>query len=94
MPLDGRRILDVGCGLGAYLTKFRQFSEDVYGVDVDEEKIHKAAKSLPKVLPAEAEALPFQDDTFDVILLHEVIEHVRSDRQTIEEAVRCLRPSW
>ncbi len=92
VPLDGRRILDVGCGLGAYVTKFRQFSEDVYGVDVDEEKIHKAAKSLPKVLPAEAEALPFQDDSFDVILLHEVIEHVRSDRQTIEEAVRCLRP--
>jgi len=92
VPLEGRRILDIGCGLGAYVTKFRQFSQDVYGVDVDEEKIQKAAKSLPKVLNAEAEALPFQSESFDVILLHEVIEHVRSDRETIREAVRCLRP--
>jgi SAM-dependent methyltransferase len=29
---------------------------------------------------------------FDVIVLHEVIEHVANDRTTIEEAVRCLRP--
>ena len=92
VPLEGRRILDVGCGVGAYVSKFRGFSEDVYGVDVDEEKIHKAAQTLPRVLPAEAEALPFRDDSFDVILLHEVIEHVRSDKQTIREAMRCLRP--
>ena len=90
--LEGKRILDVGCGIGAYVSKFRNFSDDVYGVDVDEEKIHRASRTLPHVLPAEAEALPFRDDSFDVILLHEVIEHVKSDRQTIREAMRCLRP--
>src|SRR5438477_4475826 len=92
VDLEGKRILDVGCGIGAYVTKFRAFSDDVFGVDVDEEKIQEAARALPHVLPAEAEALPFRDDTFDVILLHEVIEHVRNDRETIREAVRCLRP--
>ena len=92
VPLEGKRILDVGCGIGAYVTKFRDFSPDVFGVDVDEEKIRAAARTLPHVLPAEAEALPFSDESFDVILLHEVIEHVRDDRVTIREAVRCLRP--
>ncbi len=92
VDLEGKRILDVGCGIGTYVSKFRNFSEDVYGVDVDEEKIRDASRTLPNVLPAEAEALPFRDDTFDVILLHEVIEHVRSDKQTVREAMRCLRP--
>jgi SAM-dependent methyltransferase len=92
VELEGKRILDVGCGIGAYVSKFRNFSADVYGVDVDEEKVQRAARTLPNVLPAEAEALPFRDDTFDVILLHEVIEHVRSDKQTIREAMRCIRP--
>src|SRR4026209_1112536 len=35
VALEGRRILDVGCGIGMYVEKFRRFSTDVYGVDVD-----------------------------------------------------------
>jgi len=92
VKLEGKRILDVGCGIGAYVTKFRDFSPEVYGVDVDEEKVHVAARALPNVLPAEAEALPFRDESFDMILLHEVIEHVKDDKLTVREAVRCLRP--
>src|SRR6266568_688543 len=38
--LEQRRILDVGCGLGMYVTRFRQFSDEVYGVDIDEEIEH------------------------------------------------------
>src|SRR5438876_7330869 len=52
VDLEGKRILDVGCGIGAYVTKFRAFSDDVFGVDVDEEKIQEAARALPHVLPA------------------------------------------
>jgi SAM-dependent methyltransferase len=36
--------------------------------------------------------MPFPSNAFDVVLLHEVIEHVRNDRETIQEAVRCVRP--
>jgi SAM-dependent methyltransferase len=41
---------------------------------------------------AAAESLPFADRTFDVIVLNEVIEHVRDDRATLREALRVLRP--
>jgi SAM-dependent methyltransferase len=92
VTLEGRRILDVGCGLGMYVTRFREFSDEVFGVDIDEEKVEIASKTLPNIVEAPAESLPFPDEYFDVILLHEVIEHVESDRQTIREAVRCLRP--
>jgi SAM-dependent methyltransferase len=92
VKLEGRRILDVGCGIGTYVTRFRQFSDEVYGVDIDEEKVAIASAKLPNISLAPAEHLPFADESFDVILLHEVIEHVESDRETIREAYRCLRP--
>jgi SAM-dependent methyltransferase len=92
VPLEDRRILDVGCGLGMYVRQIRQFSSEVYGVDVDADKVAEASRTLPHIYTAPAEALPFPDNYFDVILLHEVIEHVDDDRQTVLEAYRCLRP--
>ncbi|MBI2865244.1 MAG: class I SAM-dependent methyltransferase [Chloroflexi bacterium] len=90
VPLQGSRILDVGCGLGMYMSQFRRFSPEVYGVDVDPAKVAEASASLPNVHAAPAEALPFDDGSFDVVFLHEVIEHVDDDRKTIQEAYRVL----
>jgi len=90
--LEDRRILDIGCGLGMYVDKFRCFSDDVHGVDVDPEKVAEASERLPNITVAPAEHLPYGDDEFDVILLNEVIEHVDDDRLTIREAYRCLKP--
>ena len=92
VPLENRRILDIGCGLGMYVDKFRRFSDDVHGVDVDPEKVAQASQWLPNIQVAPAEHLPYADGEFDVILLNEVIEHVDDDRLTIHEAYRCLRP--
>jgi SAM-dependent methyltransferase len=90
-PLERRAILDVGCGLGMYVRAFRRFSSDVYGVDVDEEKVAEASQELPNITVASAEALPYPDGVFDVVLSHEVVEHVEDDRQAVAEAVRVLR---
>jgi SAM-dependent methyltransferase len=92
VDLEGKRILDVGCGLGMYVEKFRNYSSDVYGVDIDAEKVALAGERLPNIYQAPAESLPFPDGSFDVILLHEVIEHVDDDAETIKEAYRCLAP--
>ncbi len=92
VSLEGARILDVGCGLGMYVARLRQFSDEVYGVDIDEEKIAQASQTLPNLYVSPAEKLPFPDSSFDVILLNEVIEHVNDDRMAIQEAYRCLTP--
>jgi SAM-dependent methyltransferase len=92
VELRAKRILDIGCGLGMYVSRFRQFSDDVYGVDVDPDKIAQASEWLPNLRVAPAEELPFSSDTFDVILLNEVIEHVDDDMRTIREAYRVLAP--
>jgi SAM-dependent methyltransferase len=91
VPLEGRSILDVGCGLGTYVRAFRRFSQDVHGVDIDEEKVTQASQELPNIRVAPAEELPYPDESFDVVLSHEVIEHVADDRQALAEAVRVLR---
>jgi SAM-dependent methyltransferase len=89
--LKDQTILDIGCGLGMYVRAFRRFSEDVHGVDVDAEKVAKASEELPNICVAPAEILPFQDGAFDVVLSHEVIEHVVDDRRALSEAIRVLR---
>lgn len=91
-PLDGKRILDVGCGFGMYVRHFRAYSSEVWGVDVDPEKVTEASQTLPNIQVAPAERLPFPDGFFDVVLLHEVLEHVDDDRQSVAEAVRVLAP--
>jgi SAM-dependent methyltransferase len=90
-PLEGKAILDVGCGIGTYVRRFRQFSDDVHGVDIDEERVAKARESLPNIALAPGERLPFPDRRFDLVFLHEVIEHVEDDRATLREAIRVLR---
>jgi ubiquinone/menaquinone biosynthesis C-methylase UbiE len=92
VDLEGKRVLDVGCGIGTYVKRFQIFTPDAFGVDIDPEKVAIAQRTLPNISWAPAEELPFEDNSFDVIMLHEVIEHVDDDRRTIGEAVRCLRP--
>jgi SAM-dependent methyltransferase len=91
VPLEDRVILDVGCGLGMYVRAFRAYSDDVHGVDIDEERVAKASRDLPNIRVAPAGHLPYPDGMFDVVLSHEVIEHVDDDRQAIVEAARVLR---
>jgi SAM-dependent methyltransferase len=91
-PLHGTRILDVGCGLGLYVQRFRALSDQVYGVDVDADKVQEASRTLPNIAEAPAERLPFPDGMFDVLLSHEVLEHVTDEDAALREAVRMLKP--
>jgi SAM-dependent methyltransferase len=76
-----------------YVRKFRAFTTAAFGVDVDHEKLVEGARDLPNLAQSAAETLPLAAGTFDTVLLHEVIEHVLSDRDALAEAYRCLRPA-
>jgi ubiquinone/menaquinone biosynthesis C-methylase UbiE len=92
-PLEGRAILDIGCGLGTYVRRFRSFSDHVYGMDVDAPRLADGARrGTPNLMVGAAEHLPVHDEALDVIVLNEVIEHVQDDAATLREAVRALRP--
>lgn len=93
LPLKGARVLDVGCGIGAYVEKFRALEARAFGVDIDAERLGRARreKGLDTVALSVSEQLPFPAGVFDGVLLHEVIEHVSDDRATIGEAHRVTR---
>jgi SAM-dependent methyltransferase len=92
-PLEDRAILDIGCGLGMYVRRFRDFSTRVYGMDVDAPRVKEGARNgTPNLMTSAAEQLPFRDACLDVVVLNEVIEHVQDDAATLREAMRALRP--
>lgn len=91
--LDGARILDAGCGVGAYTARFCQFSPHVSGVEIDPAVAAEArARTQAEITVARGEELPFGDGSFGVVFSHEVIEHVDDDRQAVREMVRVLTP--
>ncbi|MBC7235350.1 MAG: methyltransferase domain-containing protein [Chloroflexi bacterium] len=92
VPLQGARILDAGCGLGLYMSRFHAFSDQVYGVDVDAEKVAEARHAASGALVAGVDALPFAARSFDVVFSHEVLEHVQDDATAVHEAYRVLQP--
>ena len=93
VTLEGKRILDIGCGVGAFVRRLREFSPQVYGFDIDRESVTTAAaEGLPNLALAVGEHLPYPDASFDVIFLHEVLEHVDDDVATLKEARRVLAP--
>lgn len=90
--LEQRRLLDIGCGIGTYVRRLRDFSPQVYGIDISTSRLRRGAESVPNLVAAVGEHLPFAGGTFDAVLLNEVIEHVQDDRATLVEALRVLAP--
>jgi len=92
VPLENKRILDVGCGVGMYTSAFRRYTHQVHGIEVELCRAREARDRTAGVAQAVGETLPFKDDAFDVVASHEVLEHVEDDRLCAAEMVRVTRP--
>ena len=93
-------ILENGCGLGMYIEHLAPFGGKIFGLEYDFERASEAGKNSARIFNAAGEFLPLpsgtlrlaQGNAFDLILSHEVIEHVQDDRAAICEMVRVLKP--
>ncbi|NPV75387.1 MAG: class I SAM-dependent methyltransferase [Anaerolineae bacterium] len=86
------RVLVDGCGVGAYLERLAETAAFAVGLDIEWERAEESHRKTPVVLNAAGEHLPFPQNQFDLVLSHEVLEHVQDDRRAIQEIVRTLRP--
>jgi SAM-dependent methyltransferase len=86
------KILENGCGVGMYVEHLSAFGGTVIGLEYDFERAAEAHARSPHILNAAGEFLPLPSATFDLILSHEVIEHVQDDRAAVREMVRLLKP--
>ena len=84
-------VLDNGCGVGVYLERLAEAATFAVGVEYDTQRAEQASQRGLRVVCAAGERLPFAGDSYDLILSHEVLEHVVDDRAAIEEIVHTLR---
>lgn len=88
---SGRVLVD-GCGVGMYLEHLASAFETIVGLDIEFERLQTAKTRSDSVVNGAGEDLPFPDDSFDLMLSHEVLEHVQDDEAAIREMIRVLRP--
>jgi len=84
-------VLENGCGVGMYVEKLTSLGSHVIGLEYDLERAVEARVNSDEIINAAGEFIPFPSSTFDLILSHEVIEHVQDDRAAICEMIRLLK---
>jgi SAM-dependent methyltransferase len=87
------RVLDVGCGTGLMLGKLMAMGLNPIGADLHELSMQYCRKRGAKNLTrADVTHLPFSDDSFDLILALDLIEHVEDDNGLLKEFRRVAAP--
>ncbi len=102
----GDSVLDVGAGFGRHVFECARRGADVVALDYAEGEVVETRATLDGmvdageidverfkgVLRGDATRLPFADDSFDVVITSEVLEHIQDDVAAIAEMVRVLKP--
>jgi len=90
---QGMKMLEPGCGRGEILKNFKELGLEVVGMDISPEATKFDNGLDVKLCDIENEALPFDDNTFDVIYSKSFIEHLYYPERYLEEAYRVLKPN-
>lgn len=93
---DGKapaRILDLGCGMGGFLEGLSGLGQRVYPSDISVESLVTCRqRGFANGAVSHGYALPYRDQSFDLICLFDAIEHIEDDRRAMAEIVRVLKP--
>lgn len=85
-------ILDLGCGTGGSFSLLRHWGR-VVGLDVSPVALQLARRrGVTALVLGDAQRLPFDDATFDVVAALDVLEHLDDDAQALWEIGRVLKP--
>jgi len=86
-----QKILDIGCGTGEMLSMLKKYG-DVVGVDIAESALNYCRKRGLKVQKSNIIKMPFDDNSFDVITMLDILEHVKNDHNGLKEVNRICKP--
>jgi len=82
------KIIDLGCGKGALSRALKDLNWDITAIDVNPPEL----SDIPTLKADLNKPLPFKDNTFDVVVSSEVIEHLENIHQFVREIHRILKP--
>lgn len=94
LPDKEIKILDYGCGTGDFIGNLQNKKWSITGIEVDQERLACARKAYPHLKLYEmkvGQRLPFKTNTFDVVTLFHVLEHVDSEKEALSEIHRVLK---
>ena len=88
------KILEIGCGIGTIVYELSGQGYDTTGVDISGEAIAYGLKKYGdiKLEVQPAEALPYEDRSFDIVLSFDLLEHIAQTDRHISEVFRVLHP--
>jgi ubiquinone/menaquinone biosynthesis C-methylase UbiE len=101
VDLSNKKILDIGCGTGNVLRDFLKYGaspENLHGIDLLDKRIESAIKISPNMnfKCGSAENIPYEDNTFDIVLVFTVFTSVfdpNMKKKLAFEALRVLKPN-
>lgn len=102
----GYRILDIGCGSGRHTCAASRFKNVIaIGADINfddafeaknrltyQEKLGEQGGGLWGTFVADINCMPFRENSFDLVICSEVLEHIHEHKAAIHEVTRVLRP--
>lgn len=95
---NGKKVLEVGCGNGFVLSRFASKGALVTGVDITPTGVELCKKRFSlfdlkgEFIVADAQHLPFEDNSFDMICSMGVLHHVPDTEKAVSEIYRVLKP--
>jgi ubiquinone/menaquinone biosynthesis C-methylase UbiE len=88
------KILEIGCGIGTVVNELSGKGHDIAGIDISGEAIEYGRKKYSDIsLEVQAaETLPYEDESFEVVLSFDLFEHIAAIDKHISEVRRVLGP--
>ncbi len=93
--LNSLKVLDVGCGAGFATNYLAEYCGELTGIDLAAGALNTAKKfgTYPvDYILADARKLPFENDTFDVVICLDFLEHVTEPEQIVQQIAKVLKP--
>lgn len=93
-PADGTPALEAGAGAGRLLLDLRATYGTAAGLDMSEAALSACARRGFRVMAMGdvEKAVPFQDNSFRVVVFSDVLEHMENDVSALREAARVIKP--
>jgi ubiquinone/menaquinone biosynthesis C-methylase UbiE len=95
LAVNGKRILDCGCGQGSYLLGLLSKGGDAFGIEYSYEKVSAFQEEYPhlaeRISQGDIESIDYKNNVFDIAFVNEVLEHVTDEKKALHEIHRILK---